>query len=178
MKSGNRIREFRKANGMTLQELAEKVGIPSKNNLASIESGTRTCSLALAEKISKVLGVSVAEILGTDAIKSKYKNTDDLKDILASSLKEQSSSFYDMVRIAADQYSYRIISKRPVQEELAKDYDLWQIIFTILGNYKYLNSKKLQKINKILTDYIRAFVETERTEDIKNELFKEESSDE
>ena len=58
---GLRISYFRKLNGMTQKELAEKVGI-NKNYLSHIESGSteKVISLPLLIKISKTLNVELA----------------------------------------------------------------------------------------------------------------------
>ena len=169
----NRIKEFRKMRGMTQQELADKAGIDSRNNLASLESGVRAVSPSQAERIAKVLDVSVSELLGTDIIKSSFRHSNDLKGMLASSLKEASSSFEDMIRTIAELYSYRLVSRKPKEEELAKDYEFWQVIYTILSNYNYLSSNNLESINKITKEYVLTFCSSKREDDIKKELFSE-----
>lgn len=57
-----RIRAFRKLKGLTQIELAEKIGI-SVAILGSIERGTRTPDLPTLEKISRILELSIEEII-------------------------------------------------------------------------------------------------------------------
>ena len=58
---GRRIRELRKARGLTLAALAERLDI-SENYLGSLERGTRHPSLQLVEAIAQTLGVRVMEL--------------------------------------------------------------------------------------------------------------------
>lgn len=58
----NRIKEFRCEKGLTLENLANKVGI-SAGYLCHLEKGKRTNpSTEVMQKISTVLGKSIAEI--------------------------------------------------------------------------------------------------------------------
>ncbi|MBO0995315.1 helix-turn-helix domain-containing protein [Bacillus sp. SD088] len=60
---GERIREYRKQNNMSLSELAEKAGI-AKSYLSSIERNIQSNpSIQFLEKISSVLNVSVQSLL-------------------------------------------------------------------------------------------------------------------
>lgn len=58
----NRIREYRKVEGMTLEEMAGKIGI-SAGYLCHLEKGTRkNPSTKVMEKVAKILGKNIAEI--------------------------------------------------------------------------------------------------------------------
>lgn len=58
----NKIREYRKVEGMTLEEMAGKIGI-SVGYLCHLEKGTRkNPSTWIMEKVAKVLGKNIAEI--------------------------------------------------------------------------------------------------------------------
>ncbi len=57
-----RIKAFRKLKGFTQIELADKMGV-SVSLLGTIERGTREADLVLIEKISKVLGIEIDELL-------------------------------------------------------------------------------------------------------------------
>ncbi|GIN55706.1 helix-turn-helix domain-containing protein [Lederbergia ruris] len=64
---GERIREYRKQNNMSLSELAEKAGI-AKSYLSSIERNIQSNpSIQFLEKISSVLNVSVQSLLHENA---------------------------------------------------------------------------------------------------------------
>lgn len=68
---GLRISYFRKLNGMTQKELAEKVGI-NKNYLSHIESGStsKVISLPLLIRISKALNIELALLVDLEDMKS------------------------------------------------------------------------------------------------------------
>lgn len=58
----NKIREYRKIEGMTLEEMSGKIGI-SIGYLCHLEKGTRrNPSTEIMEKVAKILGKSIAEI--------------------------------------------------------------------------------------------------------------------
>lgn len=57
-----RIRELRKARGLTLQQLAEKVGTTAQT-IQRLETGNMTISLGWLEKISNALGTSISKLL-------------------------------------------------------------------------------------------------------------------
>ena len=63
---GKRIRHFRSARAMTLEQLGDAVGVvPSQ--LSLIENGRREPKLSLLTGLSEALGVSVTELLSTEA---------------------------------------------------------------------------------------------------------------
>jgi len=59
----NRVRELRKAHGMTLEELAEKAGM-THGHLSKIERGNRGLSIPQAEKIAHAMGETVSNVIG------------------------------------------------------------------------------------------------------------------
>ncbi len=62
----NRIREYREAKGMNLEEMAKKAGI-STGYLCHLEKGTRqNPSTKIMENIAKTLGSTVTEIFFWD----------------------------------------------------------------------------------------------------------------
>ena len=60
----NKVKEMRKEKGWTQSELAIEVGVTPKY-ISFIESGERTPSLAVADKIAIVLGGTVDQIFLT-----------------------------------------------------------------------------------------------------------------
>jgi transcriptional regulator with XRE-family HTH domain len=72
MHIGHRINSLRTEQGIPLPTLAEKAGI-SKGLLYSIENAEKepNPSLDTLNKISKALGITVAELLGRGAVQSK-----------------------------------------------------------------------------------------------------------
>lgn len=60
-----RIRQHRKAKGLTLEQLAALVG-SSKSYMSDIERGTKTGSVEMLRSIAAALGVSDAEMFAAD----------------------------------------------------------------------------------------------------------------
>ena len=56
----NRIKELRKARGVTQDELAGAVGV-TRQTIISLENGRYNASLQLAHKISRYFGISIEE---------------------------------------------------------------------------------------------------------------------
>jgi len=61
----NRIRQLRRAKGLTVEDLAERLGI-SHGHLSRIERQARGLSIELAREVAKAMNVTVAEVLGID----------------------------------------------------------------------------------------------------------------
>lgn len=57
----NRIEEWRKAQGMTQQQLAALLGV-SRQTIISLESGKYNPSILLAHKIAQTFGVRIEDI--------------------------------------------------------------------------------------------------------------------
>ena len=57
----NRIKEYRKQNRITQDELAKAVDV-TRQTIISLENGKYNASLQLAHKIAKKFGVSIEEI--------------------------------------------------------------------------------------------------------------------
>ena len=58
---GNRIKELRKANNFTQEQVADQIGI-SRQKYARIESGVNSITLDILSKAAGVLGVTVGDI--------------------------------------------------------------------------------------------------------------------
>lgn len=56
------LRYLRLENNLSQKELSDKVGV-KQNTISQIESGARNPSLSVAQKLSKVLGCTVDELL-------------------------------------------------------------------------------------------------------------------
>lgn len=75
----NRIRELRKARGLTLDALGHAAGI-SKQHLSKIEVGERELTVAWLQRLARPLGVPPADLLpfdlgGLDAAERKLVQT-------------------------------------------------------------------------------------------------------
>jgi transcriptional regulator with XRE-family HTH domain len=80
---GNRIRELRKAKGMTQEDCAFKAGI-DVSYLGYVERGQQSPTLRKIEEIAKSLEVEVAELFYFKTAKSFNKQFDILKDRIIS----------------------------------------------------------------------------------------------
>lgn len=70
--ANNRIKELRKARGLTLEELAEKSGL-SQGHLSRLESSRRLLLVPVAERLAVVLQASVADVLGISGIEPENR---------------------------------------------------------------------------------------------------------
>ncbi len=61
----NRIKEYRKQNKITQDELAKAVDV-TRQTIISLENGKYNASLQLAHKIAKYFGVTIEEIFVFD----------------------------------------------------------------------------------------------------------------
>lgn len=64
MTIGERIRNRREELGMTQTDLAMKCGYSSKSSICKIEKEDKEISVARLEKISKILNISIRELMG------------------------------------------------------------------------------------------------------------------
>ncbi len=86
---GQRIRKFRRANHLSQEQLAEKVGI-SVTHMSHIETGNTKLSLPVFVDIAKVLSVRTDELLYDNPHINKTVMTDEIIDLL------NSCSLHDM----------------------------------------------------------------------------------
>lgn len=61
----NRVRELRRARGLTVQQLADAVGL-SHTHISRIENGQRGLSLEVAEALATAMTTTAANVLGID----------------------------------------------------------------------------------------------------------------
>lgn len=86
---GQRIRKFRKANNLSQEQLAEKVGI-STTHMSHIETGNTKLSLPVFVDIAKVLSVRTDELLYDNPQMNKSIMTDEIIELI------DSCSLHDM----------------------------------------------------------------------------------
>lgn len=78
---GRRIAELRKAQGLTQQQLAERLGV-SQQTLAHYEVGRLRVAVAMLPGLAKELAVSVEELVGVPVRKNKRGPTPKLQQQL------------------------------------------------------------------------------------------------
>lgn len=71
---GDRIKQLRKAAGMTQKELAKRCGYSSLTTINKIELGINSVPLSVVEKIASVFGVSPSYIMGWENTNTGVNN--------------------------------------------------------------------------------------------------------
>lgn len=103
---GQRIRRVRKAQGLSQEQLAEKIGI-STTHMSHIETGNTKLSLAVFVDIATALEVSADELLFDNSAYQKPKAVHDIFEILESCTPKQAKVIADLVKytkISMDKY--------------------------------------------------------------------------
>ena len=103
---GQRIRKRRKAQNLSQEQLAEKIGI-STTHMSHIETGNTKLSLPVLVDISIVLGTTTDDLL-FDAVDSQRNNaTKDIQDVLNACSPQQAKVLAEIIKstkIAIDKY--------------------------------------------------------------------------
>ena len=105
-KIGQRIRKYRKANGMSQEQLAERIGI-SVTHMSHIETGNTKLSLPVFVDIARTLEVQTDDLLN-EKIDNKTTSFGELADILESCSTQQIRIITDMAKatkVALEKYS-------------------------------------------------------------------------
>ncbi|MCR4430980.1 MAG: helix-turn-helix domain-containing protein [Tepidanaerobacteraceae bacterium] len=73
MDIGSRLKQLRKAKGLTALELAEKIDI-TREHLSAVENNMKSISLITLQKICDVLGITLAEFFsaGENTLSPEY----------------------------------------------------------------------------------------------------------
>lgn len=66
MTTGQRIRDLRKAHGMSQKELADHLGLSSQATVSMIENGENMPSIVVAANMAKLFNVSLDELISTE----------------------------------------------------------------------------------------------------------------
>ena len=89
MEIGNKILELRKKNGLSQEELAEKVGV-ARQTISKWELGETSPDLKQSKELSKIFNVSLDELVDNntkDVIIEKVSNTEKLAGLIIKILK-------------------------------------------------------------------------------------------
>ena len=78
---GKKIRQLRKENNLSQEQLAEKVWI-SATHMSHIETGATKLSLPVLVDIANALSVGVDEILGTAIEIKRVESVDNIRELL------------------------------------------------------------------------------------------------
>ena len=104
---GLRLRGFRKKKGLTIEQLAERVGL-STNYLGDVERGKKLPSMATLIRIVNVLDISADELLKDDVNRADYLVDAEIRDKLANLTQRQ--------RVAVLNILNRILEELPYLE--------------------------------------------------------------
>ncbi len=104
-KIGQKIRKFRKAHGLSQEQLAEQIGI-SVTHMSHIETGNTKLSLPVLVDLAKCLEVSTDDIL-FDNTPNKNSYLNELSNVLDSCSAKEVQIIADIaksIKIALDKY--------------------------------------------------------------------------
>ncbi len=105
-KIGQKIRKFRKIQGLSQEELAEKIGI-STTHMSHIETGNTKLSLSVFVDIANALNVQTDDLLNDRDIVRTDRANKELSEILETCTSEQLNVIADVVKavvISIDKY--------------------------------------------------------------------------
>ena len=94
---GRNIRHYRKANTMTQEQLAEKVGV-STSFCANIERGGRAMSIQVLTKFAQALRVSVDSLV-LEPNEVENAHAENIRSLLSQSNEQVSALAEDIVRL-------------------------------------------------------------------------------
>ena len=97
-KIGQQIRHFRKAQGLSQEELAEKIGI-STTHMSHIETGNTKLSLSVFVDISNALNVQTDDLLDERSIVGTTRANRELSEVLNACSPEQLNIIADVVKV-------------------------------------------------------------------------------
>lgn len=98
-KIGQRIRKFRKAHGLSQEELAEQINI-STTHMSHIETGNTKLSLPVLVDIAQALEVTSDDLLTDRFPATKNTVMDEIAAVLESCTMQEAKVIADMVRAA------------------------------------------------------------------------------
>lgn len=98
-KIGQRIRKMRKAQGLSQDELASKIGI-STTHMSHIETGNTKLSLPVLVDIATVLEVRTDDLLFDNARDSISQTNDELQELLKRCSPNQAKTLLDILKSA------------------------------------------------------------------------------
>jgi transcriptional regulator with XRE-family HTH domain len=126
----NRLKDLRVTNKMTVRELAEKSGVVF-STISALETGKRRMTLNHAKALSKVFGVSVDYMMGTDAIYYAGSFEDALNNLLLDMVDDITAASVQNNLSTRTRLIYVII-ERLVESDLS-DSDLEAVLLYVDG---------------------------------------------
>lgn len=103
---GQRIRRLRKAQGLSQEQLAERIGI-STTHMSHIETGNTKLSLPVLVNISQILHATTDELLFEDCTNQKQIALAEISAVLEGCTPQQAKIISEIIKgtkIALDKY--------------------------------------------------------------------------
>ena len=98
-KIGQQIRKFRKAHGLSQEDLAERINI-STTHMSHIETGNTKLSLPVFVDIASALEVRVDDLLGNLSSATTSTSLDEIASVLERCTAQEARVIADIVRAA------------------------------------------------------------------------------
>ncbi len=94
---GQRIRKYRRAHGLSQEELGERVGI-STTHMSHIETGNTKLSLSVLVSLAHALEVSADDLLFDEPKESRNREISEINQILENCSSKELKLFTDIIR--------------------------------------------------------------------------------
>lgn len=165
----NRIKDLRIKKGISQLELAKVLGIKSRTYLSMIENGSRPISYKLAKKLADYFGVSLEDILGSDAIKENYRHSLNNKSLFAVSLKDSVNTYEEGLKEYNSKFLHFLLPIKHSKEEFKKDEKLFLIVNALDSYFPLLTSNDLDECYHLISKYLIDKEAEKQDEDIIND---------
>lgn len=94
---GKRIKELRKQNNLTQEQLSEMLGLFQKQ-IGNIETGTTFTTMANLEKLANAFGVEIEDLFMFSHLKTRSEILDDINKILNETTDEKLRIIYRLIK--------------------------------------------------------------------------------
>lgn len=94
---GNRVKELRKSNEMTQEQLAEKLGLDTPN-LCRLENGTHFPQTKNLIKLASILNVEIKDLFEYEHIKAKQELLTEIQNFLKEATQKEVEFVYKTIK--------------------------------------------------------------------------------
>lgn len=94
---GKRIKELRKQNNYTQEELSEKLGVFQKQ-IGNIETGTTFTTMANIAKLAQIFNVEIKDLFEFNHLKSRNDITKEINEIIINTSDEKLKIIYRIIK--------------------------------------------------------------------------------
>ena len=93
---GKRIKELRKKNGLTQEQLSEKMGLFQKQ-IGNIETGTCFTTINNIEKLSNIFDVEIKDLFDFGHLESREQLIQKINELLSEASDTEVQNFYKII---------------------------------------------------------------------------------